>query len=390
MLSRCLLLVSLCLPFGSASGEWDVSGLAGIDTRTFWQAPSFMGQANGTEVSLMLQPEARWYSDDGNQRLSLVGFLRADSADEKRSHGDIREAYWAIEGSDWDLTIGLNKVFWGVTESRHLVDVVNQSDLVEDIDIEDKLGQPMINLNLQRDWGRIEFYLLPGFRTRTFPGIDGRLRTPLPITDTPRYESSATDLHTDMAVRYSHYFGDVDLGLHLFSGTSREPRLGFENTDLVPVYDQMDQLGIDIQYTRNAWLWKFEGLVRQTDLDNYNAFVAGLEYTFFGVTERGADLGVITEWLHDGRKSPTPFDDDLFIGARLALNDVNDSSLLAGVIVDPDTREQSFSVEAQTRINDHLTGELRLRSFSSKNASDSLSAFEHDDYYLQVRLNWYF
>ena len=87
-------------------------------------------------------------------RISIVGFARADSQDDERSHADLREAYWGYESDDWDVIIGVNKVFWGVTESRHLVDVINQTDLVEDIDQEDKLGQPMINIATQRNWGQ--------------------------------------------------------------------------------------------------------------------------------------------------------------------------------------------------------------------------------------------
>ena len=58
----------------------------------------------------------------------------------------------------------------GVTESRHLVDVLNQVDGVEDIDEEDRLGQPMINISTQRDWGSVDLFVLPGFRERTFAG----------------------------------------------------------------------------------------------------------------------------------------------------------------------------------------------------------------------------
>jgi hypothetical protein len=383
-----ILFVSLIPALGLA-GDWDVSGYLATDLRLFSHDPVFSAQYDKPEWSLAAQPEIRWRSDDGNQRVNLVAFLRADAADDERSHIDIREAFWSLEGADWDLTIGLNKVFWGVTESRHLVDIINQTDLVEDIDTEDKLGQPMVNLNLQRDWGLIELYLLPGFRKRTFPGTDGRLRAPIPVSTNARYQSSATDLHTDIAVRYSHYFGDVDLGMHVFHGTNREPRFQFHNNQLVPVYDQMSQFGIEVQYTHEAWLWKFEGLARHTDTETFQSFVAGVEYTFFGVTERGADLGVLAEWLHDGRDSLVPFDDDVFAGARLAFNDVNDTSVLAGVIVDPATQEKSFSVEAETRFNDHLTGELRLRTFSSKNATGALSAIEKDDY-LQLRLTWYY
>ncbi len=57
-------------------------------------------------------------------------------------------------GEEWEILAGLNKVFWGVAESRHQV---------EDIDEEDKLGQPMLNLTTLRDWGTVSLFILPGF-----------------------------------------------------------------------------------------------------------------------------------------------------------------------------------------------------------------------------------
>ncbi len=183
-------------------------------------------------------------------------------------------------------------MFWGVTESRHLVDVINQTDLVEDIDQEDKLGQPMINFNLQRDFGRFELYLLPWFRERTFPGPNGRFRAPLPVDDgRPNYESSAEQSHLDFAFRYSHYIGNVDIGAYVFEGTSREPRFSIapEGDRLLPVYDQMTQVGVDLQYTRDAWLWKFEAIGRDTRSDSFLAAVGGFEYTFYGVRDSAAD-----------------------------------------------------------------------------------------------------
>jgi len=54
--------------------------------------------------------------------------------------------------------------FWGVTEFQHLVDIINQTDLVENIDTEDKLGQPMINLALINDWGTVDLFIMPYFR----------------------------------------------------------------------------------------------------------------------------------------------------------------------------------------------------------------------------------
>jgi hypothetical protein len=50
------------------------------------------------------------------------------------------------------------------------VDIINQTDLVENIDGEDKLGQPMVHFSYFGDWGVVDFFLLPYLRERTYPG----------------------------------------------------------------------------------------------------------------------------------------------------------------------------------------------------------------------------
>ena len=379
----------------SVAGEWDFTGFVGADTQAFWLDGRYPDQDDDYNVSLLLQPEFYWRNDAGNQRVSIVGFARADLQDSERSHTDLREAYWGYESDDWDIILGINKVFWGVAESRHLVDVINQTDLVEDIDQEDKLGQPMVNFNLQRDFGRFELYVLPWFRERTFPGPHGRFRPGLPVDDdNPIYESSAEESHIDFSIRYSHYIGDVDIGAHVFEGTSREPRFQIapEGDRLIPVYDQMSQAGVDLQYTRDAWLWKFEAIARDTRSDTFLAAVGGFEYSFYGVRESAADIGVLLEYNYDGRAAdapPTAFDNDIFVGTRLALNDASDTSVLAGVVIDTDTQEMFFSVEAERRFGDNISAELRLRTFTNSEPDETLYAFERDDY-IQLRLSWYY
>lgn len=390
-----LLVIAALMASPSNAGEWDLTGFVGVDSQAFWLDGRYPDQEDGFNTSLLLQPEFYWRSDDNQQRISIVGFGRIDSHDDERSHADLREAYWGLDGDSWDLNIGINKVFWGVTESRHLVDVINQTDLIEDIDQEDKLGQSMINFNLQQDYGRFELYMLPWFRERTFPGPNGRFRSPLPVdTDNAIYESSADENHVDFAFRYSHFFGVVDIGASLFEGTSREPRflLAPDGEHLLPVYDQMTQFGVDLQYTHDAWLWKLETIYRDSRSDSFAAAVGGFEYTFYGVKDSAADVGVLLEYLHDGRNPnapPTVFDNDLFLGSRLVLNDASDTSVLAGIAADLNTHELFLNIEAERRIGDNLSVELRLRAFMNAEPDDPLYTVERDDY-LQVRLSWYY
>jgi len=387
-----LLLSALTAETGRAS--WDISSNVDLTTRVFTEDTRWPGQDDSTaQFSIAGSTEFRWRGDES--RASIIPYLRYDETDDERSLADLREAYWAEEGETFELLIGVNTVFWGVTESVHLVDIINQTDAVADIDGEDKLGQPMINLELQRDWGLVSVYVLPYFRERTFAGEDGRLRAPLSVdNDNPQYESSDEKNHVDLALRYSHYVGNVDIGVSAFSGTSREARLllNTDGSELVPYYDQIDQLGLDLQYTGDAWLWKLEAIARETQNDSFTAAVGGFEYTFYQVADSAADVGVLLELQYDGRDDDEPVtlaDNDLFAGIRLALNDTQNTAVLAGVGYDVETSETYVNIEADRRIGDNYVLELRARLFTNATPGDTSYAIENDDY-LQVQLSRYF
>lgn len=395
ILTCCLALFFSAQAAASELGPIDLSGSVGLETRIFTQDAKYQGQKDGAEASLIFNPEFRYRTEDRAHQFSFIPFYRQDSRDDERSHFDIREAYWLWLGDEWEVLTGINKVFWGVAESRHLVNIINQIDAVEDLDGEDFLGQPMINIATQRDWGRLDAYVLPGFRERTFPGTSGRFRAALPVdTDNARYESGAEEKHVDFAARYSHYFGDWDVGLSYFYGTDREPVLSVNNTGtrLIPTYNLINQFGADIQYTTDAWLWKFEGIAREGQGETFAAAVGGFEYTFYQVFDQDWDIGILAEYQYDGRDADAPFapqDEDIFTGMRLALNDIQDTEMLAGFSIDRDTGEQFYNIEAQRRLGQNYELELRARFFTGSEPGEDAFEFEQDDY-IQLRLSRYF
>ena len=152
-----LLLVALAAPV--FAGEWSFSGQVAGELRGFFQGFQYPSQFGGAQPSIILNPELSYRTDDGRHQVYVSFFTRLDGRDSNRSHYDLREAYWRYVGESWDVLVGMNQVFWGVAESRHLVDIINQTDFVEDIDGEDKLGQPMLQLNLQRSWGNLGVFV---------------------------------------------------------------------------------------------------------------------------------------------------------------------------------------------------------------------------------------
>ncbi|NQY27006.1 MAG: hypothetical protein HRT92_07495 [Piscirickettsiaceae bacterium] len=389
--SACVILAFSLL---SVNGyAWELTGYSAAEYRYF-QYESLNSEATQHNPSVVLAPEFYHDWDEGNQNILISAFLRIDSEDAERTHLDLREARWLLVKNDWELQLGIGKVYWGVTESQHLVDVINQTDLVENSDTEDKLGQPMINLSFFKNWGTVDLFVLPYFRERTFAGKKGRLRSQLVVeSDKAQYESSAKQHHLDIAARWSHTLGDWDIGLSHFYGTNRAP-LFIPNqtfTRLIPYYEIMHQTAMDIQHTRESWLWKLEVIRRETSLDTFTALTGGLEYTFYGVFDSNIDVGLIAEYLWDDRDNElaTPFEDDLMIGTRLAWNDEQSTELLLGVIQDVDSSDSAWNIEASRRIGNRWKVSLEGRFFKSDQTNSTLYQIRDDDY-IQLELARYF
>jgi len=367
------------------------------ELRYFPQSALSADQYENSNLSLSAQLEYNHQWDNRRQSFVFVPFARVDQHDNERSHIDIRELAWIKAARNWELRLGIRKVFWGVTESQHLVDVINQTDLVEHIDGEDKLGQPMVNLALIRDWGTLDFFILPWFRERTFPSDEGRLLGNIPIdSDKTLYESGAKEKHVDWAVRWEQMFGDWEIGLSHFSGTNREPQFNFSLNEqgkptLIPYYEQMNQTGIDLQITKEEILWKFELISRKGQADRYTALTGGFEYTFVGAFDSDVDIGVLTEYLFDDRQdsAPTPFEDDIMAGMRLTMNDVQSTELLSGVIFDLDGSARSYLVEASRRLGDNWKLSFEAYFFSNIPKNDPNYGFRHEDF-LRLELAWFF
>lgn len=389
---RKMMAVLSLLLLAAPAGALDLTGRIGLELRGFFQDPLDPAQ-QGSSASLVLAPELYQDFGGGGHALILSPYLRLDSGDDERSHFDLREAYWQTYGSAWEFNLGLRRVFWGVTESAHLVDVLNQTDGVENPDGEDKLGQPMINLGIFRDWGDLELFILPGHRDRGGPGAEGRLR-PAVILGDALYDSAEEERHVDWALRWSRPLGIWDLGLSHFSGTSREPRYLFEMNEsgkarLVPLYELIEQTGLELQATTGGWLWKFEGIHRSGQGDDFAALATGFEYTLVGLFGTIMDLGIVGEYLHDDRKGGTLLDEDIFVGGRFVLNDVQSSEALAGAIIDLETGASLLSVELARRLGDRWRLEAELRAFVGEEEDPFLAAFTRDDY-LQIELQRFF
>ena len=377
----------------------DFSGFIGLESR-------FYTDSDELQHALLLEPELYLENDPFSDSLTIKLFHRQDEVDEARSHSDLREFMWLHSKNNWELHLGVGKVFWGVTESAHLVDIINQTDNLEGFDGEEKLGQPMLHWSGLYDWGIVDAFVLPYFREREFTSLVGGLPSSPEIdTDSPRYESGGEEKHTDLALRYSRSLGQWDFGLSYFTATNRDPYLlpidvnvvgeeEVEGSSFVfrPYYTQITQFGLDLQATIGAYLWKLEAIQREDSMDSYTAFVFGLEYTIVGVWDSQMDLGLLIEKHHDGRgqEATTPLQDDLFLGARFAFNDMQDTSVLVGVIQDlEDSKSYSGVIEASRRVGGSFRVTLDALLIQSQNPIDPLFMVNKDDQ-INFHLEYYY
>ena len=383
------------LASSSAIVAGELSGNISLEGRYFPSDPAFAGQEKTGGFAISVEPEYKHKWDDDNQQFTFTPYYRWDENDSERTHADIRQLDYLKAKGDWEFQVGIGRKFWGVTESAHLVDIINQTDSVEGSDGEDKLGQPMLRASRLLESGSVDFFVLPYFRERTFAGAAGRFRTGLVVdTDAATYESSDEEKHIDYALRWSHTQDTIDLGVSYFDGTSRDPSftVGAKNglPVLVPHYALIQQLGVDLQHTGEATLWKLEAIHRRGDAENYTAAVGGFEHSLPAL-ESGADVSVLGEYHFDtrGESLNAPFQNDVFVGARLAMNDEASSELLAGVFYDLDNESTSLRVEGSRRIGEGLKLNIEAQVLTNIDASDPLNAFAKDDY-IQVELQKFF
>jgi hypothetical protein len=386
LLSRgaALLLCSFILAT-QAVAEWsrDLGGRVGVQALGFWRDPLQQEQHN-LYLSAVAEPEFYTESGNGEQSFRFQPFQRVAQHDGHWTHTDIRELSYTHVADFWERTVGISKVFWGVTEARHLVDIINQTDFVENPDGEDKLGQPMFKLSLVPAAGTLDLFVLPYFRERSFPGDQGRPRALLVVdTGNPVYDSSDKQKHIDFAARWSQSLGEWDLGLSHFYGTSRTPVFLLDNSRpgapvLVPRYDIIHQTGLEVQTVMGSWLLKFEGIYVSGAEHDYEAVDTGFEYTF-PTLESGMEIGALMEYLYDSRddaqlsvSQATQFQNDIFVGSRLTFNDVQSTQLLGGLIFDTQGDGHSYNLEASRRVGESYLLSVEIRGVFDTSEGDFL------------------
>ncbi len=365
----------------------DFSGSLSFESRQFSQSGAYPGQSRQAS-GFVFEPQL-YIEDESGWSFNLSAFHRHDNSDPKREHTDIREAFFLIFGETqqnaWELRLGVDHVFWGVAESVNMVDIINQSDVIEDPLGKENMGQLMAHLTLSGDWGVADLFYLPNHRKRIFPGHRGRLRSALVVDNKlTTYESKSGRQHDDYAARFTTSIGAADVGISVFDGTSRDPSLILhqEKIDSIPVlrphYERIRQYGLDAALPAGDFLFKLEAIERENssnsaqEKQDYSAWVVGGEYSLYSVLDSVADVTFFGEWVYDDRKQKATgtFQDELFLSTSISFNDVSGTQLSFAVFEDLDYDSSTYAVELKRRFNDQWSWKFEANSVKRSDQKD--------------------
>ena len=312
------------------------------------------------------------YLQNGDAKFTISTISRFDQSDDQLRYLDFQKFKYEYYFDDVTLKVGNEIVFWGVNETFNIVDIINQSNLAENISGTKKLGQPMTSISYSQDYGTFDIYLMPYFRERPFSGKEGRPRLLFEVDENSiTYESSAKKRKMDFALRYSTVIDDLDIGLSHFYGNNRTPVLSPNPLTLKfdSHYPVLSQTGVDIQATKGPWLYKLETVSAKEGSERHLGAAGGIEYTYYGIRNTQSDLGVIVEYAFDDRND-NPFNNEGIIGLRWSMNDVKSSSLLAGYLFDMRGNSNRFQTEFEQRITDDLKLFLDCLLYTSPSPRD--------------------
>ena len=366
----------------------------GVQGRIFFEEPT-LDEQHGSVASLSAAP--KWTDEFGDGHIFTVDlFARWDQGDDNRTHADVREFSYLKAWENFEISLGVKKVFWGVMEFQNLVNIVNQADVVENLSEKEKLGQPMAVMSLLSSFGKLEVYGMTFFRERTFPGRKGRPRT------VPRIDGDLSvfedERDFDFAARWSHSYGPMDWAMSYFNGTSREPVFQLTSVNgesvLIPIYDLISQFGLETVITAGPLALKLESIVREGEdfsLNSQGRFVArndfvatavGGELTLPGCFGLGCEVGLMAEYYYNSldTDAASVYQNDFFGGLRISANNVWDTQIVTGITTDIESGASLFNFDLSSRIYDNWKFKFRAVGFGNIGNEDPLRPFEFDNH----------
>lgn len=385
-----MLIKGLVLFIGLATfdleAKWQVSPALDLGTRLY---DSIEGKKDIT-ADPQLWIEFDYENSENGLESRFKPIVNLGATNDSIPNFDIQELYIRKAIDNWQITAGMNTLFWGVAESRHLVDIVNQRIPIRSLEGEEKLGEFVGQLDYFTENGQWSLLSLPLFRERDFALPEQRFSMQKEI-NTSQFVGLSKQNRSSFLIRYASVLDDWDLGTYFFQGLDRLPAFDKAYQSTV-IYSELKQWAIDAQYTSDTWLGKLEAVHRHHSYGGKSwAYTLGAEYYFYGIHESNKDLSMLFELHRDTdakMRENQVYRNASFAGTRLAWNDTSATTLLIGALIDNSGDSIAIKSEFETRIYNQLSLDVEVRLFLKQRPYQPLYQYKNDDF-VEVRLTYY-
>lgn len=374
---------------GALANDVDVRGTLRLETLVFAENPIDPRQtADPSHVELDL---AGSWQARGPVSFSFDATLGTGPA----TYSRVNRLVLVSEAEPLRLAAGYETFAWSRSEFARLSSVINPTDYRYDPTSETTLGRLMTSAELSVGPALVTAIWLPKAGEARYPGTEDRLRTVLPVVGAPIFERSPQQ--DSFAFRIESSIGAADIGAYSHIGHSREAALVPVSGGLAPRYPWVSQVGADAQLTLGPAIVKLE--TRHTDGQlsrdgsqgsGWAASVGG-EYAFYGPFGTEADLTAFAEYAWDsrGRLAWSPNQNDLYLGLRLALNNIAGTEVTLGMHQDFDYATRAAIAQLDHRLADGLVLRAEALRWIDDDPSDVVFGLGQDSY-LRVSLEFSF
>ena len=252
------------------------------------------------------------------------------------------------------------------------------------------MGAPSISIETYLGSGELQYWYIPRFRERTFNDANAHPGFGMPVAPA-QFAHAKGSKASDQAFRYANSIGDIEYAFSIFDGTVREPLFlvqELEQPMIAPYYEQMRSVGLELQYTGESILYKFEGLTGTQSGKDFDAVVLGTEKTVYTIFETQWDMGILFEYQYDDRAQAL-IDQMIVSGVRLTANDEFDTNLLILYTVDDAFSQSLFGLEASRRLRNGMTLDINYLLYQSDRQNLPFYSLV-DDSELSFTLGYYF
>ena len=360
---KCLsqLVAAICIVLPASAAIADVTSRGGVSLESRAFAPDDDDSTEDVGMAVSSQLEVGFRS----KPLSVVarGFARLDALDEDRNIVNLQEGYAALTTDRVTLRLGSQIIDSTATEAFHPVNIVNSRNLDSDIENQEKLGEPMVELRVRVLRGEIAAYFMPARIAPNIAPSSSRLSVVpagVELGDVLWLDRNGSpsdrQFAPQSAAHISQTIGPADIALHFVDHNDRhEPTFTIDpdTGEVRPTLHWVTQVGLTYVHVVGPLIFKLEAAHRMFNkpdedselelaaIPDHQKVALGLEYVW--TTSAGHDASLVAEGQtvlgtsRDARKQLDVFQRDVLVGYRHSFNNVNASELFVAFISDVET-----------------------------------------------------